>query len=135
MFSSKFSFTIFLQIFFLLFSKVFTNISKIYELPKINNIIPKYCQSLVLTIVKYQAIFMSQLHLASELYPYNFFENVLLGAKYSFGRVFFQKSLVPKDSFFVASDVVHILYNKPYVLEINIFGRYYSNLNNLFQRY
>ena len=88
MFSSKFSFTIFLQIFFLLFSKVFTNISKIYELPKINNIIPKYCQSLVLTIVKYQAIFMSQLHLASELYPYNFFENVLLGAKYSFGTKF-----------------------------------------------
>ena len=36
----------------------------------------------------------------------------------------FLKNLVPKESFFfVASDVVPILYNKPCILEINIFGR------------
>ena len=46
-----------------LFSKVFTNILKIYELPKINNAIPEYCQTLVLTIIIYQANAMSQLHL------------------------------------------------------------------------
>ena len=33
MFCSNFSFTIFLQMFFPLFSKVFTDILKIYELP------------------------------------------------------------------------------------------------------
>ena len=55
---------------FPLYSKVFTNILKIYELPKINNTIPKYCQTLVLTIIIYQANSMSQLQPASELYPY-----------------------------------------------------------------
>ena len=37
MFCSKFSFTIFLLMFFLLFFKVFTNILKIYKLPNIYN--------------------------------------------------------------------------------------------------
>ena len=83
MFCSKFSFTIFLLMFFPLCSKVFTNILKIYELPKINNTIPKYCQTLLLTIIIYQANSMSQLHLASELYP--FIGNGPLGAKNSFG--------------------------------------------------
>ena len=69
--------------FFPLCSIVFTNLLKIYELPKINNTIPKYCQTLVLTIIIYQANSMSQLHLASEIYP--FIENVLLGAKDSLG--------------------------------------------------
>ena len=69
--------------FFPLCSKVFTNILKIYELPKINNTIPKYCQTLLLTIIIYQANSMSQLHLASELYP--FIGNGPLGAKNSFG--------------------------------------------------
>ena len=69
MFYSKFNFTIFLLMFFPLFPEVFTNILKIYELRKINNTIPKYCQTLVLTII-YQANSMSQLHLASEPYPY-----------------------------------------------------------------
>ena len=82
MFCSKFSFKIFL-LFFSLCSKVFTNILKIYELPKINNTIPKYCQTLLLTIIIYQANSMSQLHLASELYP--FIGNGPLGAKNSFG--------------------------------------------------
>ena len=67
MFCSKFSFTIASLMFFPLFSKVFTNILKIYELPKINNMIPKYCRILVLTIIIYQANSMSQLHLGSEL--------------------------------------------------------------------
>ena len=85
MFCSKFSFKIFL-LFFSLCSKVFTNILKIYELPKINNTIPKYCQTHVLTIIIYQANSMSQLQLvSSELYPINFTENVALGEKDSFG--------------------------------------------------
>ena len=69
-FCSKFSFTIFLLMFFPLFSKVFTNTLKIYELPKINNTTPKYCQTLVSTIIMFQANSMSQLHLASEICPY-----------------------------------------------------------------
>ena len=61
-------------------------ILKIYELPKINNTIPKYCQTHVLTIIIYQANSMSQLQLvSSELYPINFTENVALGEKDSFG--------------------------------------------------
>ena len=60
----KFSFTIFLLMFFPLFSKVFTNILKIHELPKIYNKILKK----LLTIIIYQVNSMSQLHLASEIY-------------------------------------------------------------------
>ena len=54
--------------------------------------------------------------------PISFIENVLLGAKDSFctklkkvlGRIFFEKNVVPKESFFfVASDVVSILYIEP----------------------
>ena len=60
----------------LLFPKVFTDILKIYELPKIYNKIPKYYQGLALTIMVYQVSSMSQLHLALELYPYNAIENV-----------------------------------------------------------
>ena len=70
LFCSKFSFTIFLVMFFPLCPKVFADILKIYELPKINNTIPKYCQTLVLTIIIYQVSSMSQLHLASELHSY-----------------------------------------------------------------
>ena len=70
MFCSKISFRIFLLIFFPLCSKVFIDILKIYDLPKINNTIPKYCQTHVLTIIIYQAHSMSHLQLASELYPY-----------------------------------------------------------------
>ena len=121
MFCSKFSLIIFLLMFFPLFLKVFTNILKSYELPKINNMIPEYCQTLVLalTIIIYQANSMSQLYLASKRYP--FIENMPLGSKVSFdtkltkilGRTVFKK-LVPKESFFfVASDVVPILYNRP----------------------
>ena len=79
MFRSKFSFTIFL--FFPLFSKVSTNILKIYELPKINNTIPKYYQTLVLTIIIYLANSMSQLHLASELYPYQLYWKCVFRSK------------------------------------------------------
>ena len=64
----------------------------------------------------------------------NFIENVHLGEKDSFGtklkkkkmlgRIFKKKNVVPKESFFfVASDVVPILYNKPFILETDIFGR------------
>ena len=70
MFDSNFSFTIFSLMFFPLFSKVFTDILKICELPKIYYKVPNYYQTLVLTISMYQANSMSQLHLAFELYPY-----------------------------------------------------------------
>ena len=76
-------FNVFLQLQFydiftnvLLFPKVFTDILKIYELPKIYNKIPKYYQGLALTIMVYQVSSMSQLHLALELYLYNAIENV-----------------------------------------------------------
>ena len=88
-------YNIFTDVLSIIFIFVLTNILKIYELPKINNMIPKYCQTLVLTISIYQANSMSQLHLASELY--SFIENVPLGAKDSsgtklkkiLGRIFF----------------------------------------------
>ena len=54
----------------LLFSNVFTDILIMYELPRIYNKILKYWQTIVLTRIIYQANSMSQLHLASELYPY-----------------------------------------------------------------
>ena len=50
--------------FFPLFTKVFTNILKIYELPEIYNKILKK----LFTIIIYQVNSMSQLHLVSELY-------------------------------------------------------------------
>ena len=50
MFCSKFRCTISLLMFFALFLNVFINILKIYGLPKINNMIPKYCQTFVLTV-------------------------------------------------------------------------------------
>ena len=55
--------------FFPLFPKVFTNILKIHELPKMYNTIPKYYQTLALTIIIYQASSMSQLYQTTELYP------------------------------------------------------------------
>ena len=69
MFCCRFSFTILSLMFFLLFPKVFTDILKIYKLPKIRNKIPKYFQTPVLTITIYQVNFIFQLHLAFELYP------------------------------------------------------------------
>ena len=67
--------------FFPFFSKVFADILKIYELPKIENTIPKYCQTLVLTIIIYQVNSMSQFHLASELYPYQLYWECALEGK------------------------------------------------------
>ena len=131
MFYFKFSFTIFLLMFFPLCSKVFTNILKIYELPKINNTIPKYCQTLLLTIIIYQANSMSQLHLASELYP--FIENGPLGAKNSFGTkskeilgtIFVWKISCQKNPSFLLHQMLSLFstINLVYVPEINIFGR------------
>ena len=76
MFCSNFRFTMFSLMFFPLFSKVFTDILKIYELTKTYNKIPKYCQTLVLTLIIYKASSMSQHELAFELYPINLIENV-----------------------------------------------------------
>ena len=82
LFCLKFSFTIFLLMFFPIFSNVFTNILKIYELPKIYNKILKK----LLTIIIYHANSMSQLHLASEL-----IENAHKRLKKILGRTIFLK--------------------------------------------
>ena len=112
MFCFTFSFTVFLLMLFPLFSKGFINILKIYELPKTYNKILKNLFAIIID----QVNSMWQLHLL------NFIENVQLGAKDFFGtnlkktlgRIFFLKNVVPKESvFFVASDVVPILYNNP----------------------
>ena len=77
--------------FFPLFSKVFTDILKIYELPQIYNKIPKYCQTLALTTIIYQTRpILSPIWLLNYT-PINFIENVLLGAKDSFGTKFLKK--------------------------------------------
>ena len=68
MFCFEISVTIFLLMFFPLFLKVFTNGLKIFDLPKMYNKIPKYCQTPVFTIIIYQVNSTWQLHLASELY-------------------------------------------------------------------
>ena len=64
LFCFKFSFTIFLLMLFPIFSIVFTNILKIYELSKIYNKILKK----LLTVIIYQVNSMLPLHLASEIY-------------------------------------------------------------------
>ena len=64
LFCFKFSFTIFLLMLFPLFSNVFPNILKVYEVTKIyNKILEK-----LFTIIIYQVNSMLQFHLASELY-------------------------------------------------------------------
>ena len=67
---------------------------------------------------------MSQLHLAFELSPINLIEKVPrswtkwivleLNLKKVLGRTFY-KNVMTKESFFVASDVVPVLYNEPFV--------------------
>ena len=83
MFCFKFSFTIFLPMFFSFFSNVFTNILKIYELLKINNTIPKYCQTFVLTKIIYQ-FYVTTSSGFWTIHPINFTENMFLRAKDSF---------------------------------------------------
>ena len=60
---------------FPLFSKVFTDVLKIYELPKIN-IIPKYCQTLVLAIIIYKVILCPNCIWLLNYTPITFIENV-----------------------------------------------------------
>ena len=74
----------FYNIFTNVFSKVFTYIIKFHELPKRYNKKPKYCQTIVLAIIIYQANFMSQVHWDYELTPINFTENVPKEAKDTF---------------------------------------------------
>ena len=115
--------------FFSLFLNVFTNILKIYKLPKIYNKILKK----LLKIIIYQV-------------TSNFIENVHLGTKDLFGtklkkilgRILL-KNVVPKEPFFfAASDIVPIIYNKPCICTADQYlwkGWDYSNSNNLFQKY
>ena len=55
---------------FPLFSKVFTDILKIYGLLKTHNKIPKHSLTLALTIFIYRANSMPELHVAFELFSY-----------------------------------------------------------------
>ena len=137
MFCSNFSFTIFSLMFFSLFSKVFADILEIYELPKIYNEIPKYCQKPVLTIIIYQTNSMSQRHQALELYmplltllkmcPRILRTLLALNFKKILGKTFVLK-LVSKESFVLS---LFCTINLAHVLEINIFGIDYSNLRHL----
>ena len=70
MLCSNFSFTTFSLMFFPLFSKVFTDILNVPEVPKIYGKKLKLYKALVLKIIIYHANSISQLHLAFELYPY-----------------------------------------------------------------
>ena len=116
MFWSNFSFKRFSLMLFPLFSKVFTDMLKIYEPPKLYKKIPKYCQTLFLKIIIYQANAMNYTHIS-------FIENVPKEAKKSFSTKLKKKSYVgslfkmqcQKSPFLVASYVVPILYNKPYI--------------------
>ena len=86
LFCFKFSFTIFLLMFFPIFSNLFTDILKIYELPKIYNKILKK----LLTMSSTRSILCHNF-----IWLLKFIENVLLGAKDCFdtkkilGRIFF----------------------------------------------
>ena len=75
MFYSNFRFTIFSLMLFPLLTKVFTDILKIYELPKIYNNRSKFCQKLVLTIIIYQANSMSNFIWLLNYTPINFVKN------------------------------------------------------------
>ena len=73
MLRSNFSFTIFSLMFLPLFSKVFTDILNIYEVPKIYDKKLKLYKALVLKIFIYHANYVSQVQLAFELYPYQIY--------------------------------------------------------------
>ena len=133
MFCSNFSFAIFSLMFFPLFPKVFTDILMIHELPKIYNKIPKYCKTLVLKIIIYQANFMPLNYIRI-----NFIENVPERAKDSFypRNIIFMKCSTKRVLFLLYQMLpLFSTINLVYVLEINIFGRDYLNLNNHFQKY
>ena len=68
MFCYNFSFRIFSLMFSPLFSKVLTNILKIYELPKVHNKTPEYRQTLVSRRIIYRANSVPQQNLTFELY-------------------------------------------------------------------
>ena len=76
LFCFKFSFTIFLLMFFPIFSNLFTDILKIYELPKIYNKILKK----LLTMSSTRSILCHNF-----IWLLKFIENVHLGVKDSFG--------------------------------------------------
>ena len=79
----------------------------------------------IFTIIICQVNTISQLHLASELKMYTWGEDSFgTKLKKNSRQDIFFKNVVPKESFFfVASYVVPILYNKPCILENNVFGR------------
>ena len=123
MFCFEFSFTIFSWMFFPLFSKFFTNILKVDELPEIYN---KILKNLFIIII-HQINSLSQIDLASEL-----IENVQLETKDSFGTKrkkflvgYFLKTFSAKRALFLLHQMLSLFsaINPVYVLGIHIFGR------------
>ena len=101
-----------LLMFFPLFSNVFTNILKIYELPKIYNKILKKLFTIIIYQVNYVTISSGFWTL---LKMYTWWQKTLSALNLQNPRWdIFLKNAVPKESFFfAASDVARILYNKP----------------------
>ena len=109
---------IFTNVFFI----IFTDILKIYELIKIYNKIPKYCQKLFLTIIIYQAKYYVKISSGLRTIPLLILLKMcswgqktlsVLDKKKILGTIFSLKMQCQKSPFFVASGVVPILYNKP----------------------
>ena len=123
MFCFNFNFTTFSLIFFPLFSKVFTNIVKIYKLPKIYNKIP-----------------MPQMHQAFKLYPSYLYWictlKTLLALNFKKTRVgLFLKTQCQKSPFLLHQILsLFSTINFAYIKGINIFERDYSNLRYLKKR-
>ena len=130
MFYLNFSFTIFSLMFFSLFWKVFIDILKIYALSKVQNKIPNIFRYFILyfkkhlfylTMIIYQAnsvpptapdFFIIPLLTLLKMCPRAQGTFLIINFRKIIGRTYFL-NILPKEHFFVASDVVTILSNKP----------------------
>ena len=121
--------------------EVFTDILKIYELPKIYNKTPKYWQALSVTKIIYEVPTSSGFWAIPQLTLLKMSpkgQRIILGLnlkKYPCYDIFLKRST--KRVLFLLHQMLSLFatINFVYVLEINIFGEDYSNLNNPFQRY
>ena len=114
----------FLLRFFPLFSNVFTNILKIYELPKIQN---RYLKILHSNHAPGQFYVTTSSGFWTLLNMYTWGQRTLLvlNQKKILGRIFFKKNIVPKESFFFLHQMLSLFspINIVYVLDIKIFER------------
>ena len=111
----------FYKIFFNVLSKVFTEILNVYELPKIYNKKPKYCQKFVLIIITYQVNSIPNFIWLLNYTPGEQRALLTLNFKKILGRIFFIKChakrvpLLLHQIFSLFSTI-----NLGYVLKINI---------------